>query len=406
MHASNRQLFLNHVAQVSPKPMGLEIVKANGVYVYDVHQKAYIDFISGISVSNVGHCHPRVVKAIQQQAETYMHLMVYGEYIQAPQVQLAKALTELLPDQLNAVFYTNSGTEATEGALKLAKRVTGRTELICFRNAYHGSTQGALSVMGNEQFKQAFRPLLPDVRILEYNSIEEVNRYITSKTAAVILEPIQSETGYTVATKDFLQAIRNKCNEHGALLILDEIQSGFGRSGTLFAFEQTGMVPDVLLLAKGMGGGLPIGCFISDQKLLNAFTHQPVLGNINTFGGNAVCCAASLACLQTIVSEKLMEDIEHKSNLIRSLLVHPVIKQIKGKGLMLSIDVDDAELNIKIIEACIQKGLIVDWFLCNTHSIRIAPPLIITNEEIKQACTIILQAMDEVLNGLVDGNRP
>lgn len=398
MQISNRQLFLNHVAQVSPKPMDLEIIKAKGVHLYDDKGKSYIDFISGISVSNVGHCHPNVVKAIQYQAETYMHLMVYGEYVQAPQIQLAKALTELLPKSLNSVFFTNSGTEATEGALKLAKRVTGKTEIICFRDSYHGSTHGALSVMGNEEFKQAFRPLLPDVRIVEYNSIEDVNKYITSKTAAVILEPVQSETGYTVATNEFLQAIRNKCNEHCALMILDEIQNGFGRSGTFFAFEQTGVVPDVLLLAKGMGGGLPIGCFISSQKLLNEFTHSPVLGNINTFGGNAVCCAASLACLQTIQSENLNDDIERKSNLIRSLLIHPAIKNIKGKGFMLSVDFEDTDLNFKIIETCVKNGLIVDWFLFNTHSMRIAPPLIIRDDEIKQACQIIISSINEVLN--------
>ena len=236
---SNRQLFLNHIGQVSPKPMELEIVKASGIYLSDTAGSSFIDFISGISVSNVGHCHPNVVKAIRKQSETYMHLMVYGEYVQGPQIDLAKALTDLLPKNLNSVFYTNSGTEAAEGALKLAKRVTGKTELICFRNSYHGSSHGSLSVMGNEEFKQAFRPLLPDVRILEYNSIEEVNSYITSKTAAVILEPIQSETGYTVADNNFLKAIRKKCDEHGALMILDEIQNGFGRSGTFFAFEQT-----------------------------------------------------------------------------------------------------------------------------------------------------------------------
>lgn len=395
MQISNRQLFLNHVAKTSPKPMDLEIVKANGVYLYDVHQKPYLDFISGISVSNVGHCHPNVVKAVQQQAETYMHLMVYGEYVQAPQVQLAKALTDLLPKNLNSLFYTNSGTEATEGALKLAKRVTGRTEIICFKDSYHGSTQGALSVMGNEEFKQAFRPLIPGVKILNYNSIEEVEQHITSNTAAVILEPIQSETGYTVADKAFLKAIRNKCSEVGALMILDEIQNGFGRSGTFFAFEQFDVVPDVLLLAKGMGGGLPIGCFISSQELLNEFTHSPVLGNINTFGGNAVCCAASLACLQTIQQEKLCAEVERKSQLIRLLLKHKAIKQIKGMGLMLSLDFGDVNLNLQIIDTCVQKGLIVDWFLFNAHSMRIAPPLIISDEEIKKACGIILEAIEE-----------
>lgn len=394
MQISNRQLFLNHVAKTSPKPMDIEIVKASGVYLYDVNNKSYLDFISGISVSNVGHCHPHVVKAIQQQAETYMHLMVYGEYVQAPQVQLAKALVDMLPENLNSLFYTNSGTEATEGALKLAKRITGRTEIISFRDSYHGSTQGALSVMGNEEFKQAFRPLIPGVKILNYNSVEEVEQNITSNTAAVILEPVQSETGYTPATKEFLQVIRKKCTEHGALFILDEIQNGFGRSGTFFAFKQFDVVPDVLLLAKGMGGGMPIGCFISSQQLLNEFTYNPVLGNINTFGGNAVCCAASLACLQTIQSEQLVEQVEKKSQLIRSLLVHPAIKEIKGKGLMLSIDFGDTDLNFKIIDSCIEKGLIVDWFLFNTHSMRIAPPLVITEDEIKKACGIIIEAIN------------
>jgi len=395
MQLSNRELFLKHVAQTSPKPMDLEIVKAKGVYLYDTHDKAYMDFISGISVSNVGHCHPKVVKAIQDQAATYMHLMVYGEYVQSPQIKLAKALTDLLPQNLNSVFYTNSGTEATEGALKLAKRVTGRTEIICFKNSYHGSTHGALSVMGNEEFKQAFRPLLPDVKILSYNSVEEVEQQISEKTACVILEPIQSETGYTVASKEFLKAIEANCKKHGALFILDEIQNGFGRSGTFFAFEHYGIVPDVLLLAKGMGGGMPIGCFISDQGLMNEFTYDPVLGNINTFGGNAVCCASSLACLQVIREENLLENVEAKSNLIKSLLKHPAIKTIKGKGLMLSIDFGDTDLNFKIIEHCVSKGLIVDWFLFNSHSMRLAPPLIITAEEIKKACAIILEAIEE-----------
>ncbi|MES2567295.1 MAG: aspartate aminotransferase family protein [Bacteroidota bacterium] len=397
MEISNRQLFLNHIAQVAPKTMSLEITKANGVYLSDTGGRSYIDFISGISVSNVGHCHPNVVKAIRKQSETYMHLMVYGEYVQSPQIELAKALTNLLPKNLNSVFYTNSGTEATEGALKLAKRVTGKTELICFKDSYHGSSHGSLSVMGNEEFKQSFRPLLPDVRILEYNSISDVNTYITSKTAAVILEPVQSETGYTTATNEFLKAIRDKCTEHGALLILDEIQNGFGRSGTFFAFEQTGIVPDVLLLAKGMGGGLPIGCFISSREFMNEFTYNPVLGNINTFGGNAVCCAASLACLETIQTERLMDSIEDKSKLMRSLLIHPAIKQIKGKGFMLSLDFEEADLNFEIIETCVKNGLIVDWFLFNTHSLRIAPPLIITEAEIRMACQIILDSIDEVL---------
>ena len=400
MQISNRQLFLNHIAQVSPKPMELEVCRAKGIYLYDINKKSYIDFISGISVSNVGHCHPNVVKAIQEQAEKYMHLMVYGEYVQSPQILLAKTLTDLLPKNLNSVFYTTSGTEATEGALKLAKRVTGKTEIICFTNSYHGSTHGALSVMGNEEFKQAFRPLLPDVKIIPYNNLDEVNKHITSKTACVILEPVQSETGYTVANNQFLSAIREKCDEHCALLIFDEIQNGFGRSGTMFAFEQTGIIPDVLLLAKGMGGGMPIGCIVSSQKLLNKFTHNPVLGNINTFGGNAVCCAASLACLQTILSEKLIEAIEIKSNLIRTLLKHDAIKSIKGKGLMMSLEFANTDLNFKIIETCIKNGLIVDWFLFNTYSMRVTPPLVITEEEIIIACNLILKSIDEALGNV------
>lgn len=394
---NNRQLFLNHIAQVSPKPMDIEIGRAQGVYIYDTNGKAYLDFISGISVSNVGHCHPNVVKAIKEQSEKYMHLMVYGEYVQSPQIQLAKALTDLLPPNLNSVFYTNGGAEATEGALKLAKRVTGRTEIICFTNSYHGSSHGALSVMGNEEFKQAFRPLLPDIKILPYNSIEEVEKHITHKTAAVILEPIQSETGYTIADKTFLRTIEQQCKATGALFILDEIQNGFGRSGTFFAFEQFNVVPDILLLAKGMGGGLPIGCFISSSEKMNHFTHSPVLGNINTFGGNAVCCASSLACLQTIQSEKLTDDIKRKSELIHSLLIHPAIKSIKGLGFMLSLDFENTDLNFAIIDECVKNGLIVDWFLFNSHSMRIAPPLIITDVEIKLACDIILKSINHVL---------
>lgn len=376
--------------------MDLEIVRAEGVYLYDINENSYIDFISGISVSNVGHCHPAVVKAIREQAETYMHLMVYGEYVQAPQIKLAKALTDLLPAHLNSVFYTNSGTEATEGALKLAKRVTGRSEIVSFRDAYHGSTHGSLSVMGNESFKQAFRPLLPGVRIIAYNDLSALDA-ITTSTAAVILEPVQSETGYTVASNEFLKALRERCNDTGSLLIFDEIQNGFGRSGTFFAFEQTGVEPDILLLAKGMGGGLPIGCFISSKTMLDEFTHDPVLGNINTFGGNAVCCAASLACLQTIIGEKLTDDIARKSELIRSLLIHPAIQEVKGKGLMLSIDFGNVDLNMKIISACVKKGLIVDWFLFNAHAMRLAPPLVITDEEIRKACGIILQCIEESL---------
>ena len=328
MHLTNRQLFLKHVAQTSPAPIGLEITRASGIYLYDVDGKAYIDFISGNSVSNIGHCHPAVVKAVQQQAEQYMFLMVYGEYVQSPQVQLAKALSEYLPESLDTVYYVNSGAEAVEGALKLAKRATGRTEIICFKDAYHGSTHGALSVMGNELFKQAFRPLLPGVTILDYNSPEDIIKAVSSKTAAVIVEPIASEKGYEPATAEFLMAIRQACTQHGALMILDEIQSGFGRSGSLFAFEQYGLVPDVLCLAKGMGGGMPIGCFIGSQVLLNTLTHDPVLGHINTFGGHPVSCAASLACLETLIGDKVIEGVAGKEQKRRELLNHSKVQTI------------------------------------------------------------------------------
>lgn len=396
MHLSNREIFLKHVAQTSPAPIGLEIVKAEGIYLHAADGRRYIDLISGNSVSNIGHCHPAVVKAVQEQAEKYMFLMVYGEYIQAPQTQLAQALCNVLPPQLDSVYYVNSGAEAVEGALKLAKRATGRTEIICFRDAYHGSTHGALSVMGNEEFKQAFRPLLPGVTILDYNSVEAAMQAISSKTAAVIAEPIASEKGYEPATKAFLKAIRGQCSKHGALMILDEIQSGFGRSGSLFAFEQYDVVPDILCLAKGMGGGMPIGCFISSSELMAAFTNNPVLGHINTFGGHPVSCAASLACLQVIRQEKITESIDAKEQLIRSQLVHPRIKAIHGKGLMLAVDFGDESFNMQVISRCIDKGLVADWFLFNARCMRVTPPLIISHEEIKAACSIILASIAEL----------
>ena len=396
MHLTNRQLFLKHVAQTSPAPIGLEITRASGIYLYDADGRSYIDFISGNSVSNIGHCHPAVVKAVQQQAEQYMFLMVYGEYVQSPQVQLAKALSKYLPDSLDTVYYVNSGAEAVEGALKLVKRATGRTEIICFKDAYHGSTHGALSVMGNEMFKQAFRPLLPGVTILDYNSPEDILKAVSSKTAAVIVEPIASEKGYEPATAEFLMAIRQACTQHGALMILDEIQSGFGRSGSLFAFEQYGLVPDVLCLAKGMGGGMPIGCFIGAQVLLNKLTHDPVLGHINTFGGHPVSCAASLACLETLIGDKIIEGVIGKEKKIRELLNHPKIKTIHGRGLMLAVEFENTETNMKVIEACIRRGLIVDWFLFNSNAMRVTPPLVITQEELEVSCKIILESIAEV----------
>lgn len=390
---SQRDLFYNHVAQTSETPLALEIERAEGIYLYDTSGKQYMDLISGISVSNIGHRHPRVIQAIKEQLDKYMHLMVYGEYIQSPQVQLAKRLSKNLPEQLNAVYFVNSGSEAIEGAMKLAKRFTARTQIISFKNAYHGSTQGSLSVMGNEEFKNAFRPLLPDTLQIEYNNQEQLAA-ITERTACVIVETIQGEAGAVLPQNNFLKKLRQRCNETGTLLIADEIQCGFGRTGKLFAFEHFDFVPDILCIAKGMGGGMPIGAFISSKKIMHSLTHNPVLGHITTFGGHPVSCAAALATLNVIIDEKLFDDVLHKEQLFRKLLVHKKIKAIQGKGLLLSVVFDSYEQNKSIIDKCIEKGVITDWFLFNAHSMRIAPPLTITMEEIKKACSIILSALD------------
>lgn len=391
---TQRQLFFNHIAQTTETPLGLEIEKAEGVYLFDVSGKKYIDLISGISVSNVGHRHPKVLSAIKEQLDKYMHLMVYGEYIQSPQVQLAKLLTDNLPPNLNSVYFVNSGSEAIEGAMKLAKRATGRTEIISFKNAYHGSTQGSLSIMGNEEFKNAFRPLLPDTRQIEFNNVAELS-HITNRTVCVVVETIQGEAGVVIPQNDFLKKIRARCTETGALLVLDEIQCGFGRTGKLFAFEHYDLVPDVLCLAKGMGGGMPIGAFIASKEIMNTLTNNPILGHITTFGGHPVCCAAALATLNVLLEEKIMEKVEAKEQLFRKLLKHPKIRSLNGKGLLLSIEFDSFEQNKKIIDKCIEKGVITDWFLFNTPSMRIAPPLIITEEEIETACRVIIQCLKD-----------
>lgn len=392
---SQRQLFLQHVAQTSDAPLGLEIEKAEGVYLYDISGKKYIDLISGIGVSALGHCHPKIVEAIQTQAAKYAHTLVYGEFIQAPQVQLAKFLVDLLPPNINSVYFTNSGTEATEGAMKLAKRFTGRTEIISCLKSYHGSTQGALSLLGDEYFKSAFRPLLPDTRQIRYNNLDDIN-LITKKTAAIFIETVQAEAGVIVPSKDYLQAVRNRCDETGTLLIFDEIQTGCGRTGTFFRFEAENVVPDILLLAKGFGGGLPLGCFISSKEKMWSLTNNPVLGHITTFGGNAICCAASLACLQTIVDEKLFETVNEKAALFLELLQHHSIKKITHCGLMMAIHLDNFTNLRKVIDVCLENGLVTDWFLFADNCMRIAPPLIISENEIKQACTIILNALDKV----------
>ena len=393
MQISQRQLFLNHVAQTSPAPIALEIERAEGCYLIDVNGKKYCDLISGISVSSLGHCHPKVVEAINNQAQRYMHTMVYGEYIQSPQVDLAKALTDLLPKKLNSVYFVNSGAEALEGSLKLAKRVTGRTEIISFQNAYHGSSHGALSIMGSEFFKNSFRPLLPDTRLINFNCVEDL-QYITEKTACVVSEVIQAEAGVQLPQNDFLKKLRNRCDEVGAMLILDEIQTGFGRTGSFFAFEQFGIVPDVLLLAKAMGGGMPIGAFISSKKNMDCFTENPVLGHITTFGGNAVCCAASLATLHEISSNELYKKAKHIEELIKQHLQHEAIKEIRSCGGLMAVEFGNNELNMKVISNAIQLGVITDWFLFCDTAMRLSPPLVITDEELIDCCLKLNKAIE------------
>lgn len=391
---SQRQLFLQHVGQTSDFPLQLEIERAEGIYMYSPDGKSYIDLISGVSVSNVGHLHPNVVKAVQNQAGKFMHLMVYGEYIQSPQVEYAKLLTDLLPANLSSVYFVNSGSEAIEGALKLAKRYTGRTEIVAFKNAYHGSSHGSLSVMGNEAFKNAFRPLLPGIRFLDFNNDESIEQ-ITDKSACVLIEPIQGEGGIRVPENNFLQKLRKRCDETGTLLIFDEIQTGFGRTGSLFALQEFNVVPDIMAIAKGMGGGMPIGAFVSSNEIMSVFKTNPILGHITTFGGHPVSCAAAVASLKTIVDEKLCEKVKQKGQLFRELLVHPEIKEIRGVGLFMAVELKNFDQVKKVIDIAVSKGLVTDWFLFHDSAFRIAPPLIITEKQIKKACNILLEAIDE-----------
>ena len=392
---TSRQLFLNHNAQTSPTPLLLEFVKAKGTYLYDAQGKRYLDLIAGIGVSNIGHCHPEVVKAVQAQAETYMHLMVYGEFVQSPQVNFAKALADVLPPELSCTYFVNSGAEAVEGAMKLAKRYTGRSHIVAFKNSYHGSTHGALSLMGNETFKQAYRPLLPDIQFIDFNDPAGLDK-INAQTAAVFIEPIQGEAGIRVADRAFIQALREKCSVCGTLLVFDEIQTGFGRSGSLFAFEHYGLRPDILLLAKGIGGGMPIGAFIASKAMMAVFTDKPILGHITTFGGHPVSCAAGLATLQAILREKLVETVEEKGQRFKTLLAHPAIRAIRGKGLMLAVEFENYEINKAIIDGCIADGVLTDWFLHCSNAMRIAPPLTISFDDIEWACQIILQNISRV----------
>jgi acetylornithine/N-succinyldiaminopimelate aminotransferase len=391
---TNRQLFLSHVAQTSTAPLMLEIERAEGMYLYDAAGKKYMDLIAGISVSNLGHAHRAVVEAVKEQAEKYMHLMVYGEFVESPQVKFAQQITDLLPASLNNVYFTNSGAEATEGAMKLAKRITGRTQFVSFQNSYHGSTQGALSLMGDEYFKQKFRPLLPDTLQLPYNNSSELDK-INCRTAAVFVEPIQAESGITVPDTAFIQQLRAKCTETGTLLVFDEAQTGFGRTGKMFAFEHFEVVPDILLLAKAIGGGMPLGAFVASQERMATLSDNPVLGHITTFGGHPVSCAAGLAALQVLLNEKLWMQVEAKSRLFKKLLVHPSIQSVRSMGLMMSLEFNSYEQNKRIIDRCIAHGLLTDWFLFAPHCLRIAPPLLISEEEIKTACDIILRSIDE-----------
>ncbi|MFN8340029.1 MAG: aspartate aminotransferase family protein [Cyclobacteriaceae bacterium] len=388
------EVFLENLAPTSPFPFLLPIEHAEGLYLYEPGGKRYMDLISGIGVSSLGHRHPEVVSAIKEQLDKHLHVMVYGEYIQHSSNALAELLTSLLPEPLNCAYFVNSGTEANEAALKLAKRVTGRTEIVSFRKSYHGSTHGSLSVSGNEVKKAAFRPLLPDVRFLRFNEPEDLSQ-ITHRTAAVIAETIQGDAGVRIPDVAFLKALRKRCDETGAQLILDEIQCGMGRTGTLFAFQQFGIVPDILTLAKAFGGGLPIGTFISSREKMHTLSHDPMLGHITTFGGNPVCCASALATLRIISQSGLLADVERKGRLIESLLVHPHIKAIRRIGLLFAVDFDSAERVNRIVQHAKEMGVITYWFLSHPYSFRIAPPLTITDDEIHEACRIILKAIEK-----------
>ncbi|MBB6270944.1 acetylornithine/succinyldiaminopimelate/putrescine aminotransferase [Pedobacter cryoconitis] len=392
---SHKELFLRNNAQTSTSPNMLEVDHAEGMYLYDKSGKSYMDLVSGFAVSNIGHRNPRVLDAIRAQLDKYLHLTVYGEFVQSPMVLFAEKLISVLPAQLNNVYFVNSGTEATEGALKLAKRYTGRSGIISCHHAYHGSTHGALSVMGNEHFKQKYRPLLPDVRFITFGKEEDLE-LITTETACVIMETIQGEAGVRVASESYMQQLRDRCTAMGTLLILDEIQAAFGRTGKLFAFEHYNIVPDILLLAKALGGGMPIGAFIANREVMGVLKENPILGHITTFGGHPVSSVAGLASLEVILDENLVEGVDAKGELFKTLLVHPLIREVRGKGLMRSIQLDSFEQVEKVSQLCAADGIIIDWFLHCETALRVAPPLIITEEEIRKACSVILKALDQL----------
>ena len=397
-----RELFFKHIAQTSSKPLGLNIYKAEGVFLYSLPEKEgepekrYMDLISGVSVSNVGHCRKEVVDAIKAQAEKYSHLMVYGEMIQSPQVMHAQLLTSILPESLQSVYYVNSGSEANEAALKLAKRVTGRREIVSCRNAYHGSSQGVLSLMDDENFKMAFRPLLPLVRHMVFNDISSLG-IITDKTAAVIVEPVQGEGGVQIATREFMDALRKRCTDCGALLIFDEIQTGFGRCGKMFAFEKYGVVPDILTLANALGGGMPLGALVASSELMEAWQSNPPLGHITTFGGHPVSCAAALAALKLLLNEPWVCEVEKKSQMfVNGLKGHPAVKEIRAAGLLIAVDLKDRTKAKNILYLLLEEGVITDWFMFQPTSFRIAPPLSISEAEVGLAIEKIIKALNRL----------
>ena len=387
--------FIKYQAQTSPYPLGMEVSHAIGSYIYDTNNKKYLDFVAGVSACTLGHQHPRVNQAIKDQLDKYSHVMVYGEYSQSPAVEYCKLMASLLPAPLDKTYLVNSGTEAIEGSLKLARRVTGRSQLISCHNAYHGNTMGSMSVMGFEERKQAFRPLIPDVEFITFNNEADLEK-ITTQTAGILLETIQGGAGFIEPQNDFLKKVRARCTEVGAMMILDEIQPGFGRTGTLFGFQNYDIVPDIIAMGKGMGGGMPVGAFTASSAMMDLLTENPKLGHITTFGGHPVIAAACLATLKEITETNLMKEALEKEKLFRSLLVHPLIQEVRGKGLMLAAMTADASITNEVILKCQDKGLILFWLLFERCAIRITPPLTISNEEIREGCNIMLEVMDEI----------
>ncbi len=393
---TNREMFFRYLGLPSLQPLGLEIERAEGIYLYDHSGKKYIDLVSGISVSNIGHRHPEVIKAIQEQINKYLYLSVYGEIIQTPQVLFAKKLTSFLPSPLSSVYFVNSGSEAVEGAVKLAKRYTQRTEIIAFWNAYHGSTQGALSILGHESLKNAYRPLIPDVRFLKFNHVGDLEN-ITTRTACVVVETIQAEAGIILPEKDYLKRLREKCDATGTLLVIDDIQMGFGRTGKLFSFEHFGIVPDILVLAKALGGGMPIGAFISSPAIMQTLTFSPELGHITTFGGHPVCCAAGMASLEVLTCSDMISQVERKGALFESAIIsHPAIMAVRRKGMMLGVELTDSEKRQDLSRLALENGIIIDWFLFQASTFRIAPPLTISDEEIELACQLLVKILNKL----------